>query len=368
LGFGGTFFAMRNTWLALCVLAAPAVAQSAVDSVQIVTRDIPNFWRAYDLAAGKDSAERVRIFETVYLQPGSPGLRDWMRVRLMNPDTVRARMAAAGWPKARLDSLPPDSVKKVTAPFYARSAAEELLRAVAHYPRYYATVRATTLSVDTNSRVTQGIRRGLTRLAALYPEARFPNIYFLIGTLSTGGTTAQSGMLIGTEQSASDLATPLDELPDWARKNMPNHTFASLVVLVVHEAVHTQQKPAPPGQRDNLLRHALGEGIADFLAELAVGPRAVKQPREIYGAAHEHDVWVDFQDEMQGGDSTIRTWMYNGMVPPDKNHGAVDIGYWVGYRIAGAYYARATDKRAAIRELLELRDAEAILRASGYAP
>ena len=79
----GTFIAMRNTLLALCLLASPAPAQSPIDSVRIVTRDIPNFWRAYDQAAGKDSAERVRIFETVYLQPGSPGLRDWMRVRNM---------------------------------------------------------------------------------------------------------------------------------------------------------------------------------------------------------------------------------------------------------------------------------------------
>ncbi|PYP13610.1 MAG: hypothetical protein DMD54_16470 [Gemmatimonadetes bacterium] len=349
------------------VLALASLTQQ-VDSTRIVTSDIPNFWRAYDLAAGKDSAERVRIVETVYLQPGSPGLRDWIRVRLMNPDTVRARLVAAGWPKARLDSLPLDSVKKVIAPFYERSAAEQLLGAVSKYPRYYAAVRPTTLSVDTNSRITQGIRRGLQKLAALYPEARFPTIYFLIGTLSTGGTTAQSGMLIGTEQSAGDPTTPLDELPDWARKNMPNHRFEHLVVLVVHEAVHTQQKPMPAGQCDNLLRHALGEGIADFLAELAVGPSATKQPREIYGPAHEHDIWVDFQDEMQGGDSTIRTWMYNGMVPEGQNHGAVDIGYWVGYRIAGAYYARAKDKRAAVRELLELHDPEAILRASGYAP
>jgi len=353
----------------MLLLSVLLAVQAPIDSVQIVTRDIPNFWRAYDLAAGKDSAERVRIFETVYLQPGSPGLRDWMRVRLMNRDTVRARLARAGWPKERLDSLPLDSVKKVTAPFYERSAAEELLHALAQYPRYYAGVRPTTLAVDTNSRVTQGIRRGLTRLAALYPEARFPNVYFLIGTLSTGGTTAQSGMLIGTEQSASDPATPLDELPDWARKNFPTHTFESLVGLVVHEAVHTQQKPAPEGQHDTLLRHAMGEGIADFLAELAVGPWITNAPRQIYGRAHEHDVWVDFQDEMEiASDSIIRMWMYNGMVPPDKNHGAIDIGYWVGYRIAGAYYARAKDKRAAVRELLELRDAEAILRASGYAP
>ncbi|HXG96430.1 MAG TPA: hypothetical protein VNJ06_04870 [Gemmatimonadales bacterium] len=353
----------------MLLLSLFLTVQAPVDSVQIVTRDIPNFWRAYDLAAGKDSAERVRILETVYLQPGSPGLRDWMRVRLMNPDTVRARLAAAGWPKARRDSLPPDSLRKVTAPFYERSAAEQLLHAVTQYPRYYAAVRATTLSVDTNVAITSGIRRGLANLAALYPDSRFPNIYFLIGTLSTGGTTAESGMLMGTEQSASDPTTPLDELPDWARKGMPWHRFASLVGLVIHEAVHTQQKPMPQGQHDTLLRHSLGEGIADFVSELAVGPWAANTPRQVYGRAHEHEVWVDFQGVMEiAGDSIIRTWMYNGMVPAGQNHGAVDIGYWVGYRIAGAYYARAADKRAAVRELLELKDPEAILRASGYAP
>src|SRR5256885_2644141 len=357
---------------AMFLLSLFFAVQTSIDSVQIVTRDIPNFWRAYDLAAGKDNNEQVRIFRTVYLQPGSPGLRDWMRVRLMNRDTVKARMIAAGiisagWTAGRLDSLR-DSLERASVPFAEQSAAEELLRALRAYPRYYAAVRATTLSVDTNVAIRSGIRRGLANLAALYPDSRFPSIYFLIGTLSTGGTTAQSGMLIGTEQSASDPTTPLDELPDWARKGFPTHRFESLVGLVVHEAVHTQQKPAPEGQHDTLLRHALGEGIADFLAELAVGPWAATSPRQIYGRAHEHDGWVDFQDAMQAGASTVRTWMYNGMVPPDKNHGAIDIGYWVGYRIAGAYYARAKDKRAAVRELLELRDPVAVLRESGYAP
>src|SRR5256886_5444682 len=120
---------MRNTLLALCLLASPAPAQSPIDSVRIVTRDIPNFWRAYDQAAGKDSAERVRIFETVYLQPGSPGLRDWMRVRLMNRDTVRARLLAAVWPKARLASPFPESGRKVPPAVYRRSAAPETAHA-----------------------------------------------------------------------------------------------------------------------------------------------------------------------------------------------------------------------------------------------
>src|SRR2546426_11252658 len=97
-----------------------------------------------------------------------------MRVRLMNRDTVRARLARAGWPKERLDSLPLDSGKKGTAPFYERSAAEELLRALGQYPRYYAAVRPPTLSGDTNSRITQGNPRGPPQLAAPYPEARVP--------------------------------------------------------------------------------------------------------------------------------------------------------------------------------------------------
>ena len=351
----------------MLLLAVFLAVQTPVDSVALVTRDLPNFWRAYDLAAGKDSAERTRIFRTVYLQPGSPGLRDWIRVRLMNRDTVRARMIASGWTATRLDSLNRDSLERASTPFAEQSAAEELLHALSAYPRYYAAVRPRTLAVDTSSAIRQGIRQGLAKLAELYPEASFPSIYLLIGTLSTGGTVGRSGMLIGTEQYASDSSTPRDELPEWARVATRANSFQSIVGLVVHEAVHTQQKPQPQGQRNTLLRQALGEGIADFLSELAVGPWAANTPRQIYGRAHEREVWIDFQDEM-ATDSTIRTWMYNGMVPPDKNHGAVDIGYWVGYRIAAAYYARAADKRAAVRELLELRDPVAVLRESGYAP
>src|SRR2546422_10144062 len=150
---------------AMLLLSLFLAVQTSIDSVQIVTRDIPNFWRAYDLAAGKDNNEQVRIFRTIYLQPGSPGLRDWMRVRLMNRDTVKARMIAAGWTAGHLDSLSRDSLgrdslERAVAPFAEESAAEELLRALSAYPRYYAAVRARTLAAATNSAVRQGIRHG----------------------------------------------------------------------------------------------------------------------------------------------------------------------------------------------------------------
>ena len=68
---------------ALPAQAAPDSSRKRADSVRLITSDIANFWRAYALAAGKDSAERVRIFQTVYLQPGSAGLRDVDPERLL---------------------------------------------------------------------------------------------------------------------------------------------------------------------------------------------------------------------------------------------------------------------------------------------
>jgi uncharacterized protein YjaZ len=42
------------------------------------------------------------------------------------------------------------------------------------------------------------------------------------------------------------------------------------------------------------------------------------------------------------------------------------LGYWIGYRIAKAYYARAQDKQAAIHDMLNIDDARAFLDASGF--
>jgi hypothetical protein len=294
-----------------------------------------------------------------------------MAVRLMDGDVVRRRLVETGWSAAGIDSARRqargtrgrDSLERAVAPLAERSAAEELVRVLAQYPRYYAGVRAPTLAVDTASAVTSVIRRGLRRISALYPEARYPDVYFVIGKMSTGGTTGPHGMLMGTELMASVPETPRDELPAWARVVTSANSLPQLGPLVLHEAVHTLQ----PGRRSaTLLEQALHEGIADFVSELAAGPWLAGTERQVYGRAHEREVWLDFKDEM-ATDSTIRTWMYNGMVPAPTNHGATDIGYWVGYAIAKQYYERARDKRAALRELILLPDPERVLRESGYA-
>lgn len=59
----------------------------------------------------------------------------------------------------------------------------------------------------------------------------------------------------------------------------------------------------------------------------------------------------------------ISKWLYNSTMEQPS-----DLGYWVGYRIVKAYYLRAADKKAAVREILQMRDPKAFLAKSGWTP
>ena len=69
---------------------------------------------------------------------------------------------------------------------------------------------------------------------------------------------------------------------------------------------------------------------------------------------------------MHGTD--ISRWLYNqGSANATPTHPG-DLGYFIGYRIAEAYYAKQTDKAAALRDIIRITDAEDFLARSGYSP
>lgn len=56
-------------------------------------------------------------------------------------------------------------------------------------------------------------------------------------------------------------------------------------------------------------------------------------------------------------------WLYQGDKAKDK---PADLGYYVGYKIVESYYTRAKDKKQAIKDILDIKDFNAFLKASGY--
>ena len=292
-----------------------AAAQPDPRKVQLMIEDIPRFWRAYDLAA-RDTAHAVEIFQREYFDQASPGLRDYFELKIK-------------------------SVPKFVANQRRKA-------------RYYRSIRPLTLRVDS---VKPQILAGFVKLKELYPEARFPNVYFVIGRWTSGGTSSGRGMLIGTDMECLAPGVDESELTLWERHNIGS--FAGLPSLVAHERIHFLQKF---GINRSLLRGAINEGMADFLAELATG-RNPNGRLQAYGLAHEAQVWADFTKEM--GSTNWNNWIANSnQETVDK---PADLGYFVGYRICQAYYERMTDKKQAVHDILNISDYPAFLAESGYA-
>ena len=71
------------------------------------------------------------------------------------------------------------------------------------------------------------------------------------------------------------------------------------------------------------------------------------------------------------GSNGMKSWIGLRLMRPAEMAPTLDrpadLGYFIGYRIAQAYFEQASDRPSALQVLLRGRDAEAILRESGYA-
>ncbi len=285
------------------------------DEARLITSDIDNFWRAFDLARDVTGEERIRIFATEYLDKGTKGLEDFIRMRIENP--------------------------------------EALVKAIDHHPGYYRSVRESTLRI---AEMTDEIRSYFLRLNHLYPDSVFPDVFFVIGRMRTGGTTSDNGLLIGAEMYGRTRETPLEELGDWHKQVLK--PVEDIPFIVMHELIHCQQR-FPNGEM-TLLRKSIDEGSADFLGELVAGIHINEHIHE-YGNLHERELWIDFREKMNGNDHS--DWLYNA----DKAKGRpADLGYFIGYKICESYYHLTSDKSQAVRNMLIIDDFEQFLQASGY--
>lgn len=199
--------------------------------------------------------------------------------------------------------------------------------------------------------------------AGLLPERPLPAIDVVFGANNSGGTASNDRQVLGLE-----VDCPPGTTPEQFRTTMRG--------FFAHETVHTwQADETPAALADLLLSQALREGGADYLATVVTG--AIPHlDRDGWARPQEAWLWQEFQRDrlaLKGSGDNVdkliaspqfHRWFANcGSAPQGW---PCEAGYWIGMRIAEAYVARAPDKRAAIRELLELRDPAAILKASGY--
>jgi hypothetical protein len=297
------------------VAAAPIAAQRGHPmSARLVTEDIPRFWAAFDARATLGTA---RAIDSLYFKPGTPGLQDWIRLRLTNAKTLAA------------------TVDKV--------------------PGYDESARASTLQI---ARDEPKIRAAFVKLLQLYPDADFPDVYFVIGRLSSGGTLSDRNLLIGAEMYGRTTEEAMAGLSAWHHQVLA--TVDKVPAITSHELVHFQQTR----NGFSLLAQALREGGADFVAELMTNDNINAHVHAWVRAepGRERQIWEEFQADMAANVNT--RWFQSDDVAKRPK----DLGYYVGYKITQAYWESHADKQAAMKEILRFTDPVKFLKQSGYNP
>ena len=285
--------------------ASPALAMPRTPDIRI--DDVERFYAIYDGAGGKPTAE---VLQRDYLDKGSVGLGEFAKLRSI----TGVRIA--------------DAVAKQPALF------AEARRCAALLPQ-----------------IKQRLGAALVNLGEIYPDARFPAITVAVSRGKPVGVGNPSGVYIGLE-ALCGWDTPGADVED------------RFVHVIAHEYVHVQQPAAAvEDPRDTVLSAALIEGGAEFVGELIAGAVSYKHlaPAVRGKEAELEAAFLRDADQTAMGSA----WLYNGAGTPERPG---DLGYWVGYRIAKAYYAQARDKRAAVRDIIEMRDPKAFLARSGWQP
>jgi hypothetical protein len=278
-------------------------------ATEIITEDLDRFWIALEKAGPEVNPKAL---EDYYLKPGSKGVTGFMRGRIESPKNLSA--------------------------------------VIRSHTKYYHSIRP---SLDSIAGMKDEIRQSLVKLKAYYPDAIFPPVYFVVGALNSGGTSSREGLIIGGEMYGATASTPLDEMNTWLRTVLK--PASAVPHIAAHELIHFQQNY----DGGTLLAACIKEGSADFLAELISGKHINGYVHE-YADPREKELWLEFKDKMNG--KNFSGWLYSGS--KDRPH---DLGYWMGYKITKAYFDKATDKNAAVKEILNIKDFNLFLEQSGYA-
>src|SRR5205085_3413926 len=134
----------------------------------------------------------IAVFQAEYFEKGSYGLEQFTRLRI--------------------------------------NSASNLVGTIKQCPKYYASIRESTLKVES---MKEPIRVSFRKLKELYPAAIFPDVYFLIGVMNSGGTTTDKSLLIGTEMYGLTKQTPYEELTDWHKAVL--RSIVAIPYTVAHE-------------------------------------------------------------------------------------------------------------------------------------
>lgn len=201
------------------------------DSANIVTADIGNFWKAFDLLQHKTTTDdSLQVIRSVFIDNASEGLKQYLRA--------------------------------------ANCDERQYLQTIRKRKSDYLAVRNQTEAIASKK---QQLIHYLHRFKQLYPQLKIPAICFTIGKFEVGGTQFENTLFIGCEK---DLQLGVD-----------------IIAQAIHELAHFQQLDQNTSTN---LESVMIEGGAEFICYQVTGKRTIYKTWA-YGIANEQSLWNEFK-------------------------------------------------------------------------
>ncbi|WP_380869564.1 DUF2268 domain-containing putative Zn-dependent protease [Sphingobacterium corticis] len=278
------------------------------NKINVVTEDIHNFWEAYDNMLEVDNfSDKLSTINKIYLDKQTAGLKKFRQLNNYK-DTSYIKM-------------------------------------LENYPSYFQAIRSNMHKLATQKEL---VESAFSKFETLYHDLQDVNIYFTVGCFNSGGTISDNMILLGAEILSADSTINFEEKNlKWLKDYAETQKIDNIDFFTIHEYVHILQKKNDT-LKPTVLSACIGEGAADFVAELAT-EKPLNTPYRRYGEKHFRKIKEDFRKEMLSTEKHSN-WLYNG----HKFGEAGDLGYFLGYVICKSYYEQAIDKKQAIKEIIEV--------------
>lgn len=203
------------------------------DSANIITADISNFWKAFDLLQNKTTTDdSLQVIRSVFIDHASEGLKQYLKA--------------------------------------ANCDEKQYLQTIRKQKGDYLAVRSQTEAIASKK---QQLIHYLHRFKQLYPQLKIPAICFTIGKFEVGGTQFEHTLFIGCEKDAQ--------------------LGVDIIAQTIHELAHFQQLDQNSSTN---LESAMIEGGAEFICYQATGKRTIYKTWT-YGLANEQSLWNEFKSK-----------------------------------------------------------------------
>lgn len=293
-----------------CTNTNPSNIMEDSSDQMVYSEDLLNFYLAFDsIQTTNSDKSKLKILKDIFLDNASNGQKSMIKAR--------------------------------------KYKATEYLNNIKQYPNFFESLRPTMMNVPNLSTELDSY---ITKFKVLYPEMKPAKIYFTVGAFRSNGTTLKDKVLIGSELALVDSITDLSEFSDdyWAREYWKSNPYNKLLKLNIHEYIHTQQNEDTSAP---LYVAALREGVAEFISDLIFGIQKndSTEPSIIYGRNNEEDIMIEFTKDMFNTDYGYWLWSNES-----NKFNTRDLAYFAGYVLAEKYYTDLSDKRLAIKNMIEL--------------